>query len=276
MPSSKLVKNLSPEEEELQRKKEELAALEGQLVELELDLSTLLADVPSFIDSVNAALGEKLVEQALLKARLAEALLVLEPNNEEYESQAKTAREDAEEAQQAHGAFTGDSGSSRTHEDFERVRKVHASDEVRGLYRKLVKLAHPDLTTDPEEKERRTKFMQEINAAYEAGDQERLEELLRSWNVSPESVEGEGIGAELVRVIRQIRQTSQRIAAVRAELSELERTDDYEMFLAAKEQGFENYLNGLVAAIDIEIDHLKEEIGEISGRIKEILDPSSG
>ena len=118
--------------------------------------------------------------------------------------------------------------------------------------------------------------MQEINAAYEAGDQERLEELLRSWNVSPESVEGEGIGAELVRVIRQIRQTSQRIAAVRAELSELESTDDYEMFLDAKEQGFENYMNGLVAAIDVEIDRLKEEIGEISGRIKEILDSSSG
>ena len=34
MPSSKLVKNLSPEEEELQRKKEELAALEDQLAEL--------------------------------------------------------------------------------------------------------------------------------------------------------------------------------------------------------------------------------------------------
>ena len=276
MPNSKLVKNLSPEEEELQRKKEELAALEGQLVELELDLSTIQADVPSFIDSVNAALGKKLVEQALLKSRLAEALLVLEPNNEEYENQAKTAREDVEEAQQAHGAFTGDPDSSKTLGDFEKAQKVRASDEVRELYRKLVKLAHPDLTTDPEEKERRTKFMQEINAAYEAGDQERLEELLRSWNVSPESVEGEGIGAELVRVIRQIRQTSQRIAAVRAELSELESTEDYEMFLEAKEQGFENYLNGLVAAIDIEIDRLKEDIGEISGRIKEILNPSSG
>ena len=276
MPGSKLVKNLSPEEEELQRKKEELAALEDQLAELELDLSTIQADVPSFIDSVNAALGKKLVEQALLKTRLAEALLVLEPNNEKYESQAKTAREDVEEAQQAHGAFTGDPDSSKTLGDFEKAQKVRASGEVRELYRKLVKLAHPDLTTDPEEKERRTKFMQEINAAYEAGDQDRLEELLRSWNVSPESVEGEGIGAELVRVIRQIRQTSQRIAAVRSGLSEIESTDDYEMFLDAKEQGFENYLNGLVAAIDIEIDRLKEDIGEISGRIKEMLDPSSG
>jgi hypothetical protein len=276
MPSSKLVKNLSPEEEELQRKKEELAALEDQLAELELDLSTIQIDVPSFIDSVNAALGEKLVEQTLLKSRLAEALLVLEPNNEDYESQAKTAREDAAEAQQEYGAFTDDPDSSRTLEDFETAQKVRASGEVRGLYLKLVKLAHPDLTTDPEEKERRTKFTQQINAAYEAGDQDRLEELLRSWNVSPESVEGEGIGAELVRVIRQIRQTSQRIAAVQAELSELESTDDYAMFLESKEQGFENYMNGLVAAIDIEIDRLKEDIGEISGRIKEMLDPSSG
>ena len=49
MPSSKLVKTLSPEEEELQRKKEELASLEDQLAELELDLSSHQADVSSFI-----------------------------------------------------------------------------------------------------------------------------------------------------------------------------------------------------------------------------------
>jgi prefoldin subunit 5 len=275
MPSSKLVKNLSPEEEELQRKKEEIAALETQLAELEFDLSSIQADVPGFKDSVNAALGEKLVEDALLKSRLAEALLLLEPNNEEYESQAKTAREDVEDAQQVHGAFTGDPDSSRTLEDFETVRKIRASGEVRALYLKLAKLAHPDLTTDLEEKERRTKFMQRINVAYEAGDQQRLEELLKSWDASPESVEGEDIGAELVRLIRQISQINQRIADVRVELSEFESTDDYEMFLEAKEQGFENYLNVVVAVIDTEIDRLKEDIGEISGRIKEILDPSS-
>ena len=97
MPSSKLVKTLSPEDEELQRKKEELSALENQLAELELDLSSHQADVSSFIASVNAALGGKLVEQALLQFRLAEARLTLEPDNEEYESQAQKAREDAEE-----------------------------------------------------------------------------------------------------------------------------------------------------------------------------------
>ena len=113
-----------------------------------------------------------------------------------------------------------------------------------------------------------------INAAYSGGDQQRLEELLKTWDTSPESMEGEDIGADLVRVIRQISQVSQRIADVRVELSEFESTDDYEMFLEAKEQGSDNYLNGLLAAIDTEIDRLKVDIGEISGRIKEILDPS--
>jgi len=127
MPSSKLVKNLSPKEEELQRKKEEIAALETQLVELKFDLSNIQADVPGFKHSVNAALVEILVGRAFLKSRLAEALLLLEPNNEEYEIQAETAREDVEDAQQVHGAFTGNLDSSRTLEDFETVRKIRAS-----------------------------------------------------------------------------------------------------------------------------------------------------
>jgi peptidoglycan hydrolase CwlO-like protein len=276
MPNSKLVNNLSPEEEELQRKKEEIAALERQLAELELDLSSNQADVNNFIDSTNAALGAKLVEEALLKSRLAEALLVLDRNNEEYERLAETARENVEDAQREYGAFTGNPDSSSTLDDSEMVRKIRASDKIRALYRKLVKLTLPDLTrtTDIEEKERRREFMQMINAAYSGGDQQRLEELLKTWDTSPESMEGEDIGADLVRVIRQISQVSQRIADVRVELSEFESTDDYEMFLQAKEQGSDNYLNELVASIDTEIDRLKEDIGEISDRIKEILDPS--
>ena len=46
--------------------------------------------------------------------------------------------------------------------------------------------------------------------------------------------------------------------------------------LLAKEQGFEDYLNGLTAAADIEINRLKAAIEEFSGRIKEMLDTSLG
>ena len=276
MPKRKLVKKLSPEEKELQRKKKELRALEDRFAELELTLNALRVDVGAFLFSVQAAVGERLLEEAILRRRLADALLAIDPDNKEYQTQAKKAREDAEEAQHEHDAFAGRHGASSTYADFESTRKARASDEVRELYLKLVKLAHPDLTTDPEEKERRTKFMQEVNAAYEAGDYQRLEDLYRGWGGSLESFDGEDIGDQLVRVIRQISQIQERMAAVEAEFAELMNTDDYGMFEEARERGFEDYLGTLTAAADIENDRLKAGIDQVSSQIEEILDPSSG
>ena len=227
MPRRKLVKKLSPEEEELNRKKKELRALEDRFAELELTLNALRVDVGAFLFSVQAAVGERLLEEAILRRRLADALLAIEPDNKRYQAQATKAREDAEEAQQEHDAFAGKPGASSASVEFESARKTRASDEVRELYLKLVKLAHPDLTTDPEEKERRTKFMQEVNAAYEAGDYQRLEDLYRGWGGSLESFDGEDIGDQLVRVIRQISQIQERMAAIEAELAELMNTDYY-------------------------------------------------
>ena len=202
--------------------------------------------------------------------------MAIGPDNKGYQAQAKKAREDAEEAQHEHDAFAGGSGASSTSAEFESARKTRASDEVRGLYLNLVKLAHPDLTTDPEEKERRTKFMQEVNAAYEAGDYQRLEDLYRSWGGSLESFDGEDIGDQLVRVIRQISQIRERMAAVEAELAELMNTDDYGMFAEAREQGFEDFFNDLATAADTENNRLKAGIDRVSRQIEEILGPSSG
>ena len=273
MPRRKLVKKLSPEEEELNRKKKEIRGLEDRFAELELTLNALRVDVGAFLFSVQAAVGERLLEEAILRRRLADALLAIDPDNKEYQTQAKKAREDAEEAQHEHDAFAGRPGASSTYADFESTRKARASDEVRDLYLKLVKLAHPDLTTDPEEKERRTKFMQEVNAAYEAGDYQRLEDLYRGWGGSLESFDGEDIGDQLVRVIRQISQIQERMAAVEAEFAELMNTGDPGMFAEAREQGFENYLGTLTAAADIENDRLKAGIDQTLKRIKEILYP---
>jgi hypothetical protein len=276
VPRRKLVKKLSPEEEELNRKKKELRGLEDRFAELELTLNALRVDVGAFLFSVQAAVGEGILEEAILRRRLADALLAIDPDNKEYQTQAKKAREDAEEAQHEHDAFAGRPGASSTYADFESARKARASDEVRDLYLKLVKLAHPDLTTDPEEKERRTRFMQEVNAAYEAGDYQRLEDLHRGWIGSLESFDGEDIGDQLVRVIRQISLVQERMAAVEAEFAELMNTADYGMFEEARDRGFEDYLSTLTAAADIENDRLKAGIDQVSRQTEEILDPSSG
>ena len=268
-----LIKKLSPSEEELRRRKEEFRTLAGQLAELELTLNALRVDVGAFLYSAQAVVGERLLEQALLWRRLVGALLAIEPDNTEYQVRAKKAREDAEKAQQEHDRFFRGHGTSGTHGEFMYTNKPCLSDEVRKLYIKLVKLAHPDLTTDPEGKKRRNKFMQEVNTAYEAGDVERLEELYLEWGASQESLGGESMGDALARIARLISQVKDRMAVVEAELAELMGTDEYEMFVAAKERGFEDYLNNLAATADSENDRLKAGIDQVSKQIEEILDP---
>ena len=268
-----LIKKLSPSEEELRRRKEEFRTLAGQLAELELTLNALRVDVGAFLYSAQAVVGERLLEQALLWRRLVGALLAIEPDNTEYQVRAKKAREDAEKAQQEHDGFFRGHGTSEIYGEFINPNKSRLSDEVRKLYIKLVKLAHPDLTTDPEGKKRRDKFMQEVNSAYEAGDLERLEELYLEWGASQESLGGESMGDALARIARLISQVKERMAVVEAELSELMNTDEYEMFVAAKERGFEDYLNNLAATADSENDRLKAGIDQVSRRIEEILDP---
>ena len=99
--------------------------------------------------------------------------------------------------------------------------KPNRSESLRTLYRQAAKLLHPDLTLDGEEKKKRHRLMGEINEAYARGDEERIRAILREWHASAETVEGEGAGAELVRVIRKIAQVEKRLKAIAAELNQL-------------------------------------------------------
>ena len=62
--------------------------------------------------------------------------------------------------------------------------------------------------------------MAEVNEAYARGDEARIRAILREWHASPENVEGDGPGAELVRVIRKIAQVEKRLKAIVAELDQ--------------------------------------------------------
>ena len=261
---NELTRTASPEEEELRRKKEELAALEDQLAEIELEVGTLRADAQSFLDTVAYAVAAKLLERDLLRASLAEARLAQAPDNEEFKNQADTAREEAKQAQEEYDAFSDGPGASQNWEKFESARRNRTSDEIKTLYRNLLKRVHPDLTTNPEDKERRTAFTKEVIAAYEAGDQERLEELTKQWDASPESVEGEGVAVDLVRVIRQISLVKDRMEAVKAKIVEIRGSEDYLMFSEASTKGFATYIADLEATLDTEIAQLQRELKTVS------------
>ncbi|MBB1247071.1 J domain-containing protein [Streptomyces durbertensis] len=63
--------------------------------------------------------------------------------------------------------------------------RVRPSEEARRRYRELVREAHPDLTTDPAERERREAFVVRVNQAYARGDVAELTALAEEWAAGP-------------------------------------------------------------------------------------------
>ena len=63
--------------------------------------------------------------------------------------------------------------------------------------------------------------MAEANLAFRRGDGDALRSILEEYKSSPESVKGEGVGADLVRVLRQIDRIVKRLAQIEAEAAEL-------------------------------------------------------
>ena len=93
------------------------------------------------------------------------------------------------------------------------------------MYREAAKRIHPDLATDPADRERRTRFMAEANRAYEAGDAESLKRILDEYEDGAEAITGEGIGAELIRIIRQISLAKTRPLAIEQEMTALRNSE---------------------------------------------------
>jgi CII-binding regulator of phage lambda lysogenization HflD len=60
--------------------------------------------------------------------------------------------------------------------------------------------------------------MAQANRAYEEGDEAGLKAILEEYESSPDTVVGEDIGAELVRVIRKIAQVRRRLGEIDEEM----------------------------------------------------------
>jgi CII-binding regulator of phage lambda lysogenization HflD len=100
---------------------------------------------------------------------------------------------------------------------------------IKKLYQEVARSMHPDLTTDEKARIYRHQMMAEANCAYEEGNEDRLREILEQWESSSEAVEGEGTGAELIRVIRKIAQVEARLRAIDAEMAELKASDLWQL-----------------------------------------------
>jgi hypothetical protein len=121
---------------------------------------------------------------------------------------------------------------------------------------------------DGEEKRKRHDVMTEVNAAYARGDEEKIRAILRDWHAVPESVPGNGPGAELVRVIRKISQVERRLTAIAAELERLRQGELFKL----KQQVEHEHANGrdllkqLADRLDQQIHDASQQLKQTAGR----------
>jgi hypothetical protein len=246
--SGQIVRRLKPEEEELLRKREELAAIRATLAERELELVDLRSQLAVFEGRYLRQVGALYAELDEWKARISELHARLDPSAA-ANARAREAREQARQTyEDAHGK------ASETH-DFT------PSPELKSLFREVAKRIHPDFWGDADDLERRTRLMAEANRAYEAGDAEALQRILDEYQDGADAVKGEGIGAELIRIIRQISQAKERVAAIEQELAALRQSEIALLMKQAEEREQEgrDLLAELAAAVREQIERAKKE-----------------
>jgi hypothetical protein len=207
-----LVRRLTPEEEELAVKREELARLEAQLADQELFLASLKAELAAFEGLYLRRVGVLYAELDEWNALLAE-LRAEQAGTPEAKAEADEARTQAEEAYSA------------AHGEAANVQPFTPSPDLKKLYREAARRVHPDTATDEKDRARRERLMKDVNAAYAAGDEDALRRILADLETSPDTVQGSGVGADLVRVLRQLRQVRSRIAAIELEVTSLSEAD---------------------------------------------------
>ncbi|AQT73412.1 MULTISPECIES: J domain-containing protein [Streptomyces] len=99
--------------------------------------------------------------------------------------------------------------------------RVRPSEEVRRLYRELVRQAHPDLAQEEGERERRDAFIARVNAAYGRGDEGLLRELAEEWAAGPvPEAAAPGESEELYARLEWLARRKELLSLVAKELEE--------------------------------------------------------
>ena len=255
--SREIVKKLTPEEEELLRKREELAGVRGALAERELELADLRTQLKSFEGRYLRQVGVLYAELDDWEAKIAEIEASLRPSPTASQ-QAQETRKRAEETHES------------THGEASKARDFQPSADLRSLFRETAKRLHPDFAKDEADRLLRTRLMAQANAAYSQGDAEALQRILDEFGNSPESVQGEGVGAELVRIIRQIHQARKNIAAIENELSSLRASEiaQLKQDVEKAEKEGRDLLAELEASVQVRIADAKKKHDGIAVELK--------
>ena len=254
-----LVKSNTPEEVELEKKKAELERLSDMLAEKELNLEEIKISVMHFQHRYYSKVGCKYVELDEILAQIAELKASKEPHNEELNEDASKARTQANEA--------ADEFEGIDSEPEETKLNAEESEDAKKLYRKIALLIHPDKATDEKSRLLRTRLMAELNAAYARKDIPKIQDILNQWHDCPESVSGDGIAFELIKIIRTIAQVEKRLADIELEINEVINSDLYILMNKVNDADLadRDILSEMAISIDFKIQEAQVEFAELRG-----------
>ena len=205
---TEIVRHLSPEEQELARRRQELAILQAELTDRELSLANLRAELAAFEGRYLREVGILYAELDDWNAKIAE-FAAEAAGTEQARAAASEARAQADES------FAAAHGEAAKAKDFS------PSPELKKLFKDVVNQIHPDRAANEMDRALRNRLMAQANLAYKRQDADALRKILEEYKSSPESVKGDGAAADLQRILLQIRQISKRLAEIQAEVAEL-------------------------------------------------------
>lgn len=251
MTTTKKTRGVKPEERELARKQQEQERLEAELAECELQLANLRGELGALEQRYLECVGVRYAELDDLRAQIAERVAAEDPSNERLKRAAREARARAKQSRSSAGA-----------KDSKETKGFSPSPGLKRAYREVAKRIHPDLSADPNDRARRQELMAEANEAYQRGDEARLETILDTYESCPETVQGDGAGAELVRVIRRLSQMKHRLKEIESEVQKLMHSDLYMLKMQsedAHEQGHD-LLAEMAEKVGQRVRHAKERL----------------
>ncbi len=242
-----------PEDEELAKKNAELSGLESLLADRELFWTALRTELSAFEREYIRTVGKRYAELDEIEATIAEHIAHVRPENASAHNAAAQARS---QAQASRAVF--DESLAIKNVGF----KSPHSQTLKNLYREVAKCIHPDLAIDSTDRLQRERLMTEANRAYEEGDEARLRAILEEYESNPDSVKGDGPGAELIRVIRKIAQAERRLVVIDKEIEKLEKSERFELkekVDAAMAEG-RDLLQEMAATLDAQIAVSRERL----------------
>jgi rhodanese-related sulfurtransferase len=174
---------------------ERVAATELAWLTLDVDVATLRVEIDNFALIHHQRLGPLYARLDELEALVAEARAARTGDPEDVRRAAE-ARQVVAELPDLDALFDGLREAEAARSDqrqpseptpAEPPARVRPGKEAQRLYRELARAAHPDLTTDPGEQQRRSAFIARANEAYGRGDTEALRALADEWSTAPEA-----------------------------------------------------------------------------------------